>query len=143
MSFTTIILLAVIAYFIWAQFKTAKIQRTNALLIAHYLRTIFLLLDEFKGNEQDLRKQILRGYVYEHENTPVQDFNEPWEALAKACKVTPTYDGYGGYKVVDKKTIDLITSMIYTNVHHMEDITKKLPRDLSVRDLEKRIEHGE
>lgn len=107
MNIVTFILLAIIVYFIWAQFKTAKVQRTNALLVAHYLRTIFLLLDEFKGDEQDLRKQLLRGYVYEHDNTPMDEFNEPWEALATAC---------------------------------MEGIKKSLPREMTIKDLEKRID---
>lgn len=103
------------------------------------MRLIFLLLDELKGDENELYKQLMRSYVYEHENTPMYEFNQPWEALAKACKIQPIYNSYGGSKTVDKKTVSMIASMLFTNRHNIEDVTKKLPRDLTAKDLEKRV----
>jgi len=139
----TWILLAIIAYLVYALWQSNKAQRTNQLLVAHYMRLIFLLLDELKGEEKELYKQLMRSYVYEHENTPVHEFNQPWEALAEACKIQPVYNSYGGSKTVDKKTVDMIASMLFTNRHIMEDVIKKLPRNLTAKDLEKRVSLGE
>lgn len=134
----TWILLAIIGYLVFALWQANRNLKTYQLLAVQYLRLIFLFLNEMKGGEKELYKQILRSYVFEYHNEDTVSFNEPWEALAKACNLQPTYKDVGGINVVSRKTVEEIASMLYTSNQIFKDVAKQLPRTLTIKELERR-----